>query len=342
MRVLIIGGTSFIGPHVVRSLASGGHEVIIFHRGEHEAELPSNVRHIHSAAAEFPVLSFPKELVSCKPDVVLHMVAMGEQDAEALVRAFTGVAQRLVVLSSGDVYGAYGVLNGSESGTAQSELLREDSLLRKNFYPYRKIAKSPADWLYHYDKILMERVVMNNSELPATVLRLPAVYGPGDTNHRLFSHLKRMDDDRLAILLDENQAHWRWSHGYVENIASAIALAVTDDRASGRIYNVGEKSVPTTVERARSLAKLTGWMGKIVALPRASLPPHLRDINDYSRDLAYDTSRIRRELGYSELVSVDEGLRRTVAWLRAHPPELDAAQYDYAAEDAALALAGTP
>jgi hypothetical protein len=64
--------------------------------------------------------------------------------------------------------------------------------------------------------------------------------------------------------------------------------------------------------------------------------------HDYSQDLAYDTSRIRSELGYREVVSVDEGLRRTVAWLRAHPPELDAAQYDYAAEDAALALAGTP
>jgi nucleoside-diphosphate-sugar epimerase len=340
MRVLIIGGTNFIGPHVVRTLASG-HEVMIFHRGEHEAELPSNVRHIHSAAAEFPVLSFPKELVSWKPDVVLHMVAMGEQDAEAVARAFTGVAQRLVVLSSGDVYGAYGVLNGSESGTAQSELLREDSPLRKNFYPYRKMAKGPDHWLYHYDKILMERVVMSNSDLPSTILRLPAVYGPGDTNHRLFSHLKRMDDGRQAILLDENQARWRWSHGYVENIAAAIVLAVTNDRASRRIYNVGEESVPTTVERVESLAKAVGWTGKIVTLPRESLPPHLRDARDYSQDLAYDTSRIRSELGYGELVSVDEGLRRTVAWLRAHPPELDAAQYDYAAEDAALALVGT-
>jgi len=340
MRVLIIGGTSFIGPHVVRSLVSG-RELIIFHRGEHEPELPSNVRHIHSAAARFPVLRFPEELISWKPEVVLQMVAMGEQDAEAVVRAFTGVAQRLVVLSSGDVYAAYGVLNGSESGTAQSELLREDSLLRKNFYPYRKMAKSPDDWLYHYEKILMEQAVMNNSELPATVLRLPAVYGHGDTNHRLFSHLKRMDDDRPATLLDENQAHWRWSHGYVENIAAAIVLAVTDDRASGRIYNVGEESVPTTVERVRSLAKAVDWTGKVVTLPRASLPPHLRDAHEYSQHLAYDTSRIRAELGYSEVVSVDEGLRRTVAWLRAHPPELDAAQYDYAAEDAALALVGT-
>src|ERR1700678_2607836 len=225
MRVLIIGGTAFIGPHVVRNLVSFGHDVTLFHRSEHEPELPNSVRHVHSASAAFPVLSFPEELIAWKPDVVLHMVAMGERDAEAVLRTFKGEAQRLVVLSSGDVYRAYGVLTGSESAAARSELLlREDSPLRKHFYPYRKIAKGPDDWLYHYDKILMERVVMNNSALPATILRLPAVYGPGDTNHRLFSHLKRMDDNRPAILLDENQAHWRWSHAYVENIAAAIVL----------------------------------------------------------------------------------------------------------------------
>jgi nucleoside-diphosphate-sugar epimerase len=342
MRVLIIGGTSFIGPHVVRSLISDGHEVTIFHRGEHEPELPSSVRHVHSAAAAFPVLSFPEELISWKPDVVLHMVAMGEQDAQAAVRAFRGVAQRLVVPSSGDVYSAYGVLIGSEPGPTSSELLQEDLPLRKNFYPYRKIAKGPDDWLYHYDKILMEQVVMSDSELPATILRLPAVYGPGDGHHRFFSHLKRMDDGRSTILLDENQGHWRWSHGYVEDVAAALALAVTDDRASRRIYNVGEECVPTTGERVRSLANLVGWKGKIVTLPRTSLPQHLRDAHDYSQDLAHDTSRIRSELGYREMVSVDEGLRRTVAWLRAHPPALDATQYDYAAEDAALAIADTP
>jgi len=342
MRVLIIGGTAFIGPHVVRNLVSFGHDVTLFHRGEHEPELPNSVRHVHSASAAFPILSFPEELVSWKPDVILHMVAMGERDAEAVVRAFKGVTRRLVVPSSGDVYAAYGVLIGSESGAARSELLCEDSPLREHFYPYRKIAKGPDDWLYHYDKILMERVVMNNSELPATILRLPAVYGPGDTNHRLFSQLKRMDDNRPAILLDENQAHWRWSHGYVENIAAAIVLAVTNDRASGRIFNVGEDSVPTTAERVRLLATPVGWSGKIVTLPRTSLPLHLRDAHDYSQDLAYDTGRIRSELGYRAVVPVDEGLRRTVAWLRAHPPALDAAQYDYAAEDAALAIAETP
>jgi len=316
----------------VRSLVTGGHEVTIFHRGEHEPELPSSVRHVHSVSAAFPVLSFPAGLVAWKPDVVLHMVAMGERDAEAVVRAFKGVARRLVVPSSGDVYGAYGVLIGSEAEAAQSGLLREDSPLREKFYPYRKTAKGPDDWVYHYDKILVERVVMADPELPGTILRLPAVYGPGDSSHRFFPHLKRMDDGRPAILLDEDQAGWRWSHGYVENVAAAITLAVTDDRASGRIYNVGEESVPTTAERVQMLAEVLGWTGKIVTLPRASLPPHLRDPYHYSQDLAYDTSRIRSELGYRDIVSVDEGLLRTIAWLRKHPPEFDSAQYDYAAE----------
>jgi nucleoside-diphosphate-sugar epimerase len=341
MRVLIIGGTAFIGPHVVRRLVACGHEVTIFHRGEHEPELPSGVRHVHSASSAFPILHFPAELVSWEPEVVLHMVAMGERDAEAVVRAFKGVAQRLIVPSSGDVYGVYGVLIGSKIEAAPSGLLREDSPLRRNFYPYRKTAKGPDDWIYNYEKTLVERVVMSDPELAGTILRLPAVYGPGDSRHRFFPHLKRMDDGRPAILLDENQARWRWSHGYAENVATAITLAITDDRASGRIYNIGEESVPTTAERVRRLAKLVGWPGEIVALPRKTLPSYLRDGYNYSRDLAYDTSRIRSELGYEEVVSVDEGLRRTIAWLREHPPSVDAAQYDYVAEDAALGAANT-
>ena len=341
MRVLIIGGTGFIGPHVVRSLVSGGHEVTIFHRGEHEPQLPDSVRHAHSASASFPVLDFPAELVLWKPDVVLHMVAMGERDAQAVLRAFRGTAQRLVVLSSGDVYAPYGVLIGSQTGAAQSTLLREDSPLRDNLYPYRKTAKGPDDWVYHYEKILVERVVMSDPRLPGTILRLPAVYGPGDSDHRFFSHLKRMRDHRPGILLDQDQARWRWSHEYGENVASAITLAAMDDRASGQTYNIGEELVPTTVERVRQLAKVAAWTGEVVRLPRASLPSHLRDSYNYSQDLAYDTSRIRSELGYRGAVSVDDGIRRTVAWLREHPPSIDVAQYDYMSEDAALATAKT-
>jgi hypothetical protein len=49
----------------------------------------------------------------------------------------------------------------------------------------------------------------------------------------MFRHLKRMLDGREAIRLDEREANWRMTHGYVEIVADAITLAVTDTRASG-------------------------------------------------------------------------------------------------------------
>lgn len=41
MNILVIGGTRFIGAHVVRQLADGGHAVSVYHRGQHEPELPA-------------------------------------------------------------------------------------------------------------------------------------------------------------------------------------------------------------------------------------------------------------------------------------------------------------
>jgi nucleoside-diphosphate-sugar epimerase len=78
-------------------------------------------------------------------------------------------------------------------------------------------------------------VVLNQPELSSTVLRLPP--SMDRTIPTMFRYLKRMVDRREAILLDEREANWRMTHGYVENVADAITLAVTDTRASG-IYNV--------------------------------------------------------------------------------------------------------
>jgi hypothetical protein len=49
------------------------------------------------------------------------------------------------------------------------------------------------------------------------------------------------------------------------------------------------------------------------------------------------SGRIRKELGYRELLPCDEAIRRTIEWERANPPDAPLAQFDYAAEDAALA-----
>jgi len=104
MLVLVVGGTRCIGPHVVRELVSLGHDVTVYHRGEHEPVLPTDVRHIHSPEAALPVESFPRETLEPAPDVVIHMTPMGERDSKAAVATFRNRAGRFVALSSGDVY----------------------------------------------------------------------------------------------------------------------------------------------------------------------------------------------------------------------------------------------
>ena len=197
---------------------------------------------------------------------------MTEEDSRSLLSAFRGVAGRLVVISSGDVYRAYGVFAGLEPGPADPVPLREESPLRRSLFIARASASGPDDPLYDYEKILVEQAVLGDPSLPATVLRLPMVYGPGDYQHRLFPYLCRMDAGRRLILLDEGLARWKCPRGYVGDVAAAIALAATDARAAGRVYNVAEPAAFTETEWVSRVAGAVGWSGKVVAEPRGRLP----------------------------------------------------------------------
>jgi nucleoside-diphosphate-sugar epimerase len=337
MRVLVIGGTNFIGPRVVTSLSQTGHDVTVFHRGIHEPSPPSVVRHIHSPLANLPILELPSELTQQRFDLLLHMVPIGADDTQAAIESFRGKVDRMVVLSSGDVYQAYGRLLGNEAGAAVPTPLDEDAPLRTTYFPYRHAAAGPEDWTYYYEKIFVERAVLSATGLAGTVLRLPAVYGPGDPHLRLRPYIRRMDDHRPGILMETAYATWRWTHGYVEEVARAIVLAVKSPRAAGRVYNVGEQGTPTMMERVRRLGELAGWSGKIIALPSRRMPAHLLAPFEPTHDLVMDTTRIRSELGFSEQLSGNEGLERTIEWERSNASQPgDPGAAEYAAEDIAL------
>lgn len=335
MRILLIGGTGFSGPHLVRRLSDMGHEIALFHRGDTEVDLPNRVKVILGDRRR--LMDFADQLKRFAPQVVLDMIPATEQEARSVMSTFKGIAQRIVAISSQDVYRAYGKLIGIESGPVEPVPLTEDSPLRRKLYPYRDRVK-PGHREYDYEKILVEQVFMGDPELPGTILRFPMVYGPGDSQHRLFQYLKRMDDNRPAIVLEQGMANWRWTKGYVENVAAAAALAVTDQRAADRIYNVGEDEVLSQAEWVRAIGAAAAWNGKVVIVPKERVPDHLvSDINT-DQQLVVDAARIRQELGYREPVSRSEALSRTVAWERAHPPEeVDPGMFDYAAEDALLA-----
>jgi nucleoside-diphosphate-sugar epimerase len=338
MRVLLIGGNGFIGRFVVAASKQQGHAIAVFHRGT--MAVPSGVDEIRgdhnqlSASAE--------ELKRFAPDVVIDLVLSSGPQAEALMNVFRGAIRRIVMLSSIDVYRAVGISQGTEDGPLLEVPLTEDSELRRSLHPYptavlqvmRKIFPWATD---DYDKIPAERIVMNDPELPGTVLRLPMVYGPGDPLHRFYPVVKRVADGRRHIIFPETLAAWRSPRGYVENVAAAIALAATEDRAAGRIYNVCEEPAFSELEWARKIATEMKWDGEFVVLPVERTPRHLLKPGNAAQHWTTSSARIRHELGYEEPVAIEDAIRRTIGWQRENSPAFEfLAQFDYPVEDAAV------
>lgn len=288
MRVLIIGGTRFIGAHTARRLTCAGHDVTVFHRGQtHNPILRASVvEHLCDPSAEYPIIGFPEIIAKRDWDIVVHMVAMGEADAQAAVQTFAGRTGRFVLISSGDVYRAYGRLTGLEPGEPDAVPLTEDAPLRSVLHPYRAHAKALGAWAHDYEKILAERAALA-AGLPAVVLRLPKVYGPED------------NADLATVFGFMSQPDWRWTHGHVDNVAAAIVLTATHPSAANRIYNVGEAHTSTMGERLARLPPST-----------SSKPP---PAFDYRQSIFCDTSRIRNELGYIDVIDEAEAMQGLVA-----------------------------
>ncbi|EJL23826.1 NAD-dependent epimerase/dehydratase family protein [Brevibacillus sp. BC25] len=336
MKILFLGGTRFIGPHAVKRLAEAGHEVAVFNRGLSlgAASLPQGVVSITGDRARLG--EYRETFRSFAPDVVIDLFPYTEADARLLIETFQDIASRVVAISSCDVYQAFGRVNKIESGPITTEPLTEQSPLCENRYPFRG-ARPDREY---YDKVLVEGVVMGQQSLPGTILRLPMVYGPHDYQHRVYPYLQQMRDGRPLILLEEGFASWRWARGYVEDIAHAICLVATDDRAKNQIYHVAEEQCLTMREWIERIGSVYGWNGIVITGPSTELPNEWVPQIESKQHIQLDSAKIRRELGYTEQATAEESMRRTIAWEIDHPPENILQGIDYSIEDKVAAKLG--
>jgi nucleoside-diphosphate-sugar epimerase len=309
MRVAVLGGTGFIGHHVTRWLVEAGQDVTAIHRGHTAGRVPG-ARSL--AADRHHPPSLKSALTAAAPTLLIDMTAYTGEDMERLLAAVPASLERLVVVSSGDVYWTYTAFLGLGPAGPPAAPLDEGAALRAQLYPYRARAKGPEDLLYWYEKIVVEQTARTSAGVPVTILRLPMVYGPEDPRKRVSGYFERLMASGAELRLNAAEAAWRCTRGYAEDVAWAIRLAALDERAAGQVFNVGEAEALPELEWVRAIAAAAGWAGRVLGDPAE--PPSLP--TNWRIPLVVDTGHIREVLRYREPIGREEGLRRTTAAIR--------------------------
>jgi nucleoside-diphosphate-sugar epimerase len=322
MRVLVLGGTRFIGAAIVEELDAHGHQLLLVHRGEHEPDGLPDADHLHCDRHDLPHLRGP--VADFDPDALLDTRALTAADAE-LALAVVPDGLRLLVLSSMDVYRAFAsALQGGESDPVP---LDETAPVREQRYPYRGRIEGYDD----YDKLDVEAAYLARA---ATVCRLPMVYGERDYQRREEKLLRRARAGRPRIPV--GAANWLWTRGYVRDVAAGVRLALESEATIGEVLNLGESRTWSMLLWARHVLEAAGSAAELVRVPDVLLPDDLEELGTFGQHLLFDSSKARDLLGWTE-TDPHEALRRSVAWHLANPPA-DASD-DFAADDRALAAA---
>jgi nucleoside-diphosphate-sugar epimerase len=326
MRILILGGTRFIGWHIASALIREGHTVCVFHRGLTPIEGIDGVGEILGEKTDLPKCR--ERLREFGPEQVIDCISYTEADGTRLLETFAGEVPQLIFLSSCDVYRAHAVLTRSTDEPLQVSPLTEESPLRTNAFPYRDKASNPDDRRYHYDKIPVERMLLAESSWQTTGFRLPAVYGPRDYQFRVWEYLRRMEAGRKLVLLSESFSNWVWGRGYAGNIAAAICHCVARPSASNAIYNLSDPVALSQEEWIQHIARIAEWPGRIVIVPDEQLPDALKRPYNFAQDWTIDASRFRAATGFIEPFSIEKSLEKTIVWCRANPPAVSAEQLE--------------
>ena len=319
MRVIVLGGTRFIGRAIVEELAAAGHEVLIVHRGNLEPDGMPPVKHLHAERMELP--AHRDELAAFEPDAAVDCRALTRADSEIALGALPGEL-RLVVVSSIDVYRAFGAVN--EERETDPVPVDEDSPVRANRYPYR----GQVPGLDDYDKLDVEDVYLSHG---ATSVRLPMVYGEHDYQLREDYILRRVRAARSRIPIGAGM--WLASRAYVRDVARGVNLVLGAPAAAGQVFNLCEDRTYSMRMWSRMILDAAGSDAELVRVADELLPEDLKPTGTMTQHIAASAHKARSMLGWTTSDPV-ESLRSSVRWHLANPPQNP--DLDFSADDRAL------
>lgn len=321
MKVVVVGGTQFIGRRIVEHLIEQGHQPLVVHRGEHEPESLESCEHLHVDRRDFARIS--DDVRSFQPDAVVDTYAMSLATTMSVLPHLPDVPR--VVLSSMDVYAAYDAFRGHEETHAVP--LSEDARLRTTRFPYRGLAG--MDGFEDYEKIDVERAYL---EAKGTVLRLAVIYGEHDPQRREEFVLRRVRAQRTYIPI--GAATWLWSRCYVGDVATAVERAISSSDAAGEIFNIGNQSIRSMRGWIKEILSAANFSAELIEVEESLVPDDLSLTRSQRQHWLIDSSKARSVLGWESSPS-EETVRRSVEWHLANAPESLAGKESFAADDLA-------
>ena len=248
MKVLVIGGTLFIGRLLVEELVKGGHDVAVLHR-KPKHDLGKRVENIMADRNDGAAMA--EALSGRRFDVVFDDVYDWERgttaaQVEATVRACGDRISRYIFMSSVAAYGDG--LNHKESDP-----------LAPDYHP--------EPYVSH--KATTERLLFRmhaHSGFPVVTFRPPFVYGAGNPFYREQFFWDRLRAGRPIII--PGDGHRLMQFAYVNDLVQAMVRAMVDPKAVGEAFNIGDPKPLTQVEFVEKLAKVANVEPVLVRVPR--------------------------------------------------------------------------
>ena len=309
MNLLVTGGAGFIGSHIADELLSVGHRVIIvdsLHTG-HRHNVPAGATFYEADICDATALAriFDTEQI----DAISHQAARAnvrESMNDPIPYATTNVLGTLVLLEQARKHQCRKIVFASTGGAVYGEGYSADG----SRLPFtEKVWPQPKD-NYGANKLSMEfhlDLYQANYGLNYVVLRYPNVYGPrqdskGEAGVVAILAGAMLTGKPTKISGDGKQTR---DFTYVGDVARANRLAL-ESTATG-IFNVGT-GIPTDINHIHAvLTELTGYQQQADYTPR----PVGEVLATY-----LDSGKAKAQLGWKAQISLVEGLRRVVEWMR--------------------------
>lgn len=329
MRVLVIGGTRFVGYLLAWRLLAAGHQVTFLNRGTTPDPFGDRVQRL---TCDRTTPAFAEAVRGRTWDACVDFAAYHGADAAGAIRALTGKLGHYVFISTGQVY-----LVRDETHWSARESDYDGPLMPCPDDPHDR-----RDWEYGIGKRDAEDVLMQEwqeRQFPSTRLRIPMVNGERDHYRRIESYLWRLLDGGPILLPDGGTALCR--HVYGHEVARAVIEILGNERTFGEAYNLCQDEQPTLAELVTTLAELLGAKPNLMPISSERLAEAgLRPIQISPFSDAWmsrlDPSRAVAELGFRHR-PLAEYLPAIVAHFLASPPADRPANYAHRSLELQLA-----